>query len=86
MLAIWESWGAMSLCLSLQQQPERASLTFSRADAWISTWGNPQRDKPLRSLGSVVLIGLRGIGQLVTSAFKSSTPRPVSPVSKDSTP
>ena len=72
--------------LSLQQQAELASLTFSRADAWISTWGTAQRDKPLRSLGSVVLIGLRGIGQLATSAFKSSTPRPVSPVSKDSTP
>lgn len=61
--------------LSLHQQAELASLTFARADAWIATWGVGQRDKPLRSLKSVVLIGLRGMGQLATTAVKSLKPR-----------
>ena len=57
--------------LSLHQQAELASLTFARADAWIATWGTGPRDKPLRSLKSVIVIGLRGMGQLTTTAFKS---------------
>ena len=57
------------------QQAELASLTFARADAWIATWGTGQRDKPLRSLKSVIVIGLRGIGQLTATAFKSLKPR-----------
>ena len=61
--------------LSLHQQAELASLTFARADAWIATWGTGQRDKPLRSLKSVIVIGLRGMGQLTTTAFKSLKPR-----------
>lgn len=61
--------------LSLHQQAELASLTFARADAWIATWGTGQRDKPLRSLKSVIVIGLRGIGQLTATAFKSLKPR-----------
>lgn len=60
--------------LSLHQQAELASLTFARADAWIATWGTGQRDKPLRSLKSVIVIGLRGMGQLTTTAFKSLKP------------
>ena len=61
--------------LSLHQQAELASLIFARADAWIATWGTGQRDKPLRSLKSVIVIGLRGMGQLTATAFKSLKPR-----------
>ncbi|CAN7553385.1 UDP-forming cellulose synthase catalytic subunit [Acidovorax sp. LjRoot117] len=61
--------------LTLAQQAELASLTFARADAWIATWGTGQRDKPLRSLGSVITIGLRGMGQLASTAVKSLKPR-----------
>lgn len=61
--------------LSLHQQAELASLTFARADAWVATWGTGQRDKPLRSLKSVIVIGLRGMGQLTVSAVKSLKPR-----------
>ncbi len=60
--------------LSLHQQAELASLTFARADAWIATWGTGQRDKPLRTLKSVIVIGLRGMGQLTATAFKSLKP------------
>lgn len=61
--------------LSLHQQAQLASLTFGRADAWISTWGTGQRDRPLSSLRSVIVIGVRGISQLATSAVKSFKPR-----------
>lgn len=61
--------------LSLRQQAELASLTFARADAWIATWGTGQRDKSLRSLWSVIAIGVRGMGQLTVSAVKSLKPR-----------
>ena len=60
--------------LSLKQQSELAGLTFARADAWIATWGTGQRDKPLRSLKSVIVFGLRGMGQLTATAFKSLKP------------
>ena len=60
--------------LSLRQQAELASLTFARADAWIATWGTGQRDKPLRSLKSVIVTGLRGMRQLTATAFKSLKP------------
>ncbi|RQO82593.1 UDP-forming cellulose synthase catalytic subunit [Acidovorax sp. FJL06] len=61
--------------LSLHQQAELASLTFARADAWVATWGTGQRDKPLRSLKSVIVIGFKGMGQLTVSAVKSLKPR-----------
>lgn len=61
--------------LSLRQQAELASLTFARADAWVATWGTGQRDKPLRSLRSVIVIGLRGMAQLTVTAVKSFKPR-----------
>lgn len=61
--------------LNLHQQAELASLTFARADAWVDSWGAAQRDKPLRSLRSVIKIGVSGIGQLVVTAAKSLKPR-----------
>ena len=57
--------------LSLAQQAELAALTFSRADAWVSTWGQRQQDKPLSSLGGVLAIGVRGINELASNIVKS---------------
>lgn len=55
--------------LSLQQQADLARLTFARADAWIDFWGNRQHDKPLTSLKSVMVIGLRGLGQVAANSL-----------------
>ncbi len=55
--------------LSLQQQADIARLTFGRADAWIDFWGNRQHDKPLTSLKSVMVIGMRGLGQLAANTL-----------------
>ncbi len=55
--------------LSLQQQADLSRVTFARADVWLEFWGNRQHDKPLRSLGSVMVIGLRGIGQVAGNVF-----------------
>ena len=55
--------------LSLQQQADIARLTFGRADAWIDFWGNRQHDKPLTSLKSVMVIGVRGLGQLAANTL-----------------
>ncbi len=63
--------------LSLAQQAQLASLTFSRADAWISTWGKQQQDRPLGSLATVFSIGLRGIlnlGSDIKKALRWSRP------------
>jgi cellulose synthase (UDP-forming) len=57
--------------LSLQQQAELSALTFSRADAWLSLWGQKSRDKPLTSLVGVMRTGARGIGQLATNTVQS---------------
>ena len=55
--------------LSLQQQADLARLTFGRADAWIDFWGNRQHDKPLTSLKSVMVIGVRGLGQVAANTL-----------------
>ena len=55
--------------LSLRQQADIARLTFGRADAWIDFWGNRQHDKPLTSLKSVMVIGVRGLGQLAANTL-----------------
>lgn len=57
--------------LSLQQQAELSALTFSRADAWLSLWGQKTRDKPLTSLVGVMRTGARGIGQLAINTVQS---------------
>lgn len=55
--------------LSLRQQADIARLTFARADAWIGFWGNRQHDKPLTSLKSVMVIGMRGLGQVAANTL-----------------
>ena len=55
--------------LSLRQQADIARLTFARADAWIDFWGNRQHDKPLTSLKSVMVIGMRGLGQVAANTL-----------------
>lgn len=55
--------------LSLRQQADIARLTFARADAWIDFWGNRQQDKPLTSLKSVMVIGMRGLGQVAANTL-----------------
>ena len=55
--------------LSLHQQADLARLTFARADAWIDFWGNRQHDKPLTSLKSVMVIGMRGLGQVAANTL-----------------
>lgn len=57
--------------LSFRQQAELSALTFSRADAWLSLWGQKTRDKPLTSLGDVMRTGARGIGQLTTNTVQN---------------
>ncbi len=42
-----------------------AAMTFSRADAWTSAFGQSPKDAPLTSLGMVYKIGCRGIGLLL---------------------
>lgn len=61
--------------LSLHQQAELSSLTFSRADAWLDVWGQRQRDKPLTSLASVIRVGARGFRQLGGNIAHSLRPR-----------
>ncbi|MDP4077369.1 UDP-forming cellulose synthase catalytic subunit [Acidovorax sp. A1169] len=70
--------------LSLPQQAELAAMTFARADAWVSTWGTGQRDRPLASLKGVLAIGVHGIGLLASHTFQSLRQRrAASPVPAD---
>lgn len=68
--------------LSLRQQADLAAMTFSRADAWIGTWGKRQQDRPLTSLRGVITIGMRGFGQLFGNVAKIVRPRPPAPAAK----
>ena len=60
--------------LSLVQQADLATLTFARADAWLATWGNRERDKPLTSLRSVMRVGASGFSQLFINIGKVMWP------------
>lgn len=50
--------------LNIQQELDLAAMTFSRADAWTSSFGNSPEDAPLKSLGNVAKVGVKGIGIL----------------------
>lgn len=60
--------------LTIAQQTELAAMTFSRADAWINTWGQREADRPLAALRAVATIGHRGFTQLVRNVFYSIFP------------
>jgi cellulose synthase (UDP-forming) len=60
--------------LTLAQETELTGMTFSRADAWISTWGQKQEDKPLTAFKLIVTIGRRGFKQLLRNIFHTVFP------------
>ncbi len=60
--------------LTLEQETELTGMTFSRADAWISTWGQKQQDKPLTAFKLIVTIGRRGFKQLLRNIFHTVFP------------
>lgn len=64
-------YGAQFEHLSLIQQSELVRMTFSRADIWASTWSSGKVDMPLRSLGEVGGIGMRGIRELINATLGS---------------
>lgn len=64
--------------LSLEQQSQLVACTFSRADAWLDSWGTSRPDAPLRALAQIMRIGAGGIAgfmrELVTWRRRSSAP------------
>jgi cellulose synthase (UDP-forming) len=55
--------------LDLAQQRDLTRMTFSRADAWTSTWGKGAVDSPLGALADISGIGWRGIRLLSQATF-----------------
>ena len=56
--------------LTLQEDEALTMLLYSRADSWLG-WGEASEpDQPLRSLGRVLLLSLRGLWQTVSGSRK----------------
>lgn len=53
--------------LTIQQEIDLAAMTFSRADAWTNSFGHSQKDAPIASLGEVSMVGVKGIGVLISN-------------------
>lgn len=63
--------------LSLSQERTLVQAIFSRADAWLGWTDGHGRDRPLRTLGSIAGLGLRGIGRALRLPGRPSpTPLP----------
>jgi cellulose synthase (UDP-forming) len=65
--------------LTIAQERAWVAVTFSRADAWIDTWGKYRPDKPLRSLFEVLSVGMRGFGELFRHLLLGGRERPGRP-------
>ncbi|WP_347557272.1 UDP-forming cellulose synthase catalytic subunit [Robbsia sp. KACC 23696] len=50
--------------LTIDQERDLMRVTFSRADSWISSWGQYRPDRPLRSLIEVLGVSVHGFAEL----------------------
>jgi cellulose synthase (UDP-forming) len=68
--------GAQFEALSTLQQVALAQVTFARADLWARNWGHGERDTPLKALGGVLKIGVKGFGLFFKNLYAMvRTPR-----------
>ncbi|WP_240635901.1 UDP-forming cellulose synthase catalytic subunit [Caldimonas tepidiphila] len=63
-------WSGPSVAVALEpldvaQEFDYVRFTFSRADAWVASWGTAQQDVPARALRDVLGAGMRGISKIV---------------------
>ncbi|WP_082102407.1 UDP-forming cellulose synthase catalytic subunit [Robbsia andropogonis] len=65
--------------LTIDQERDLMRVTFSRADAWLSSWGQYRPDRPLRSLLEVLSVGVHGFGELFKYLFMGWRARPGRP-------
>jgi cellulose synthase (UDP-forming) len=72
--------------LSLQEDEALTMLLYSRADAWLNQDKSPETDRPLRSMGRILKLSLRGLAMTVgglrsrKSAAKGTLAASVAPV------
>ena len=58
------------LPLSLAQEEELTRVLYSRADSWLSAAAERERDRPLKSLGLLAKLSVRGVGAALSN-FRS---------------
>jgi len=59
--------------LSLQEDEALTMLLYSRADAWLGLGETREPDQPIRSLGRILRLSLRGLSQIVSGSRKNHT-------------
>jgi len=67
----------INLCfpeLSLAQEKYLVSLIYCRPEAWVGWQRQRPSDRPLRSLGHIVWLGVRGIGVVLVGFFSRRHP------------
>ncbi len=62
------------LPLTLAQEEELTRVLYSRADSWLSSTAERERDRPLKSLGLLAKLSVRGIVAVFSNFGRSNRP------------
>jgi cellulose synthase (UDP-forming) len=74
------------LPLTLAQEEELTRVLYSRADSWLSTAAERERDRPLKSLGLLAKLSVRGVAAALSNFGRSKQPEETADVEKPETP
>ncbi len=61
---------------TIQEQETLTRALYSRADAWITSLESMEVDRPLKSLGRVIVLSFHGFYQIIRSLLPEKTPAP----------
>ncbi len=74
------------LPLTLAQEEELTRVLYSRADSWLSSAAERERDRPLKSLGLLAKLSVRGVAAALSNFGRSKQPEETADVEKPETP
>jgi cellulose synthase (UDP-forming) len=74
------------LPLTLAQEEELTRVLYSRADSWLSSAAERERDRPLKSLGLLAKLSVRGVTSVFSNFGRSKPPEETVEEEKSETP
>ncbi len=74
------------LPLTLAQEEELTRVLYSRADSWLSTAAEREHDRPLKSLGLLAKLSVRGVVAALSNFGRSKQPEETADVEEPETP
>jgi cellulose synthase (UDP-forming) len=74
------------LPLTLAQEEELTRVLYSRADSWLSSAAERERDRPLKSLGLLAKLSVRGVTAVFSNFGRSKQPDETGDAEKSESP